>query len=93
MSTISQRELRNDNARIIARVQAGEAFVVTRRGVPIADLAPHRADLQPDTYLDSATIVAALADLPDLDSDAWLEDVREVDDMVDDNSRDPWQTA
>lgn len=37
---IPQRELRNDNARVIAAVAAGESFVVTRNGVPVAELRP-----------------------------------------------------
>jgi prevent-host-death family protein len=38
--SISQRELRNDNAEIIRAVEAGESFTVTRRGVPVARLTP-----------------------------------------------------
>lgn len=38
--TIPQRELRNDNARVIAAVAAGESFVVTRNGIPVAELRP-----------------------------------------------------
>ncbi len=38
--TIAQRELRNDNARVIDAVAAGETFVVTRNGVPVAELRP-----------------------------------------------------
>ena len=38
--TISQRELRNDNAAIIRAVEEGESFTVTRRGVPVARLMP-----------------------------------------------------
>jgi prevent-host-death family protein len=41
--TIAQRELRNDNARVIDEVVAGESFVVTRNGVPVAELLPLRA--------------------------------------------------
>lgn len=40
MKTISQRELRNDNADVMREVEEGESFTVTRRGVPIAVLAP-----------------------------------------------------
>ncbi|GAA4683166.1 type II toxin-antitoxin system prevent-host-death family antitoxin [Nocardioides nanhaiensis] len=40
MRTISQRELRNDNASVVREVEAGESFVVTRRGVPVARLVP-----------------------------------------------------
>lgn len=38
--TIPQRELRNANAKVIAAVAAGESFVVTRNGVPVAELRP-----------------------------------------------------
>lgn len=38
--TIGQRELRNDNAKVIAAVAAGETFIVTRNGTPIAELRP-----------------------------------------------------
>lgn len=41
--TIPQRELRNDNARVIEAVTAGETFVVTRNGEPVAELRPIRA--------------------------------------------------
>lgn len=37
---IPQRELRNQNAVIMAAVAAGESFVVTRNGTPVAELTP-----------------------------------------------------
>jgi prevent-host-death family protein len=40
--SIPQRELRNDNARVIEAVAGGESFVVTRNGVPVAELGPVR---------------------------------------------------
>ena len=40
--TIPQRELRNDNAGLIAAVAAGETFIVTRNGEPVAELRPIR---------------------------------------------------
>jgi prevent-host-death family protein len=39
---IPQRELRNDNAKVIEAVSAGETFVVTRNGEPVAELRPIR---------------------------------------------------
>lgn len=47
---VSQRELRKDNAVIIRGVEAGEEYVVTRRGVPVARLVPigRAADLRCD---------------------------------------------
>lgn len=38
--TIAQRELRNENAKVIDEVVAGESFVVTRNGIPVAELRP-----------------------------------------------------
>ncbi|GAA4386001.1 type II toxin-antitoxin system Phd/YefM family antitoxin [Tsukamurella soli] len=40
MKTISQRELRNDNAAIMQGVEDGETYTLTRRGVPVARLVP-----------------------------------------------------
>ena len=38
--TIPQRELRNDNARVIDAVVSGERFVITRNGLAVAELVP-----------------------------------------------------
>jgi prevent-host-death family protein len=40
--TIAQRDLRNDNAKVIEAVTNGETFVVTRNGEPVAELRPFR---------------------------------------------------
>jgi prevent-host-death family protein len=41
---VASRELRNDTAGLLRRVEAGETIVITRRGKPVADLVPHQAD-------------------------------------------------
>lgn len=56
--TIAQRELRNENAKIIEAVTAGETFVVTRNGEPVAELRPLRAGRR--TFV-SREEIAALA--------------------------------
>jgi antitoxin (DNA-binding transcriptional repressor) of toxin-antitoxin stability system len=38
--TIAQRELRDDSAKVIDAVVAGESFVITRDGIPVAELRP-----------------------------------------------------
>lgn len=43
MKTISQRELRNDNAAVVRGVEDGESYTITRRGVPVAQLIPTAA--------------------------------------------------
>lgn len=45
--TIAQRELRNENAKVIEAVTAGETFIVTRNGEPVAELRPVRASRRP----------------------------------------------
>lgn len=42
ISEISQRELRNDSGEIMRRLDQGESFVVTRNGIPVAELSPLR---------------------------------------------------
>ena len=44
MGTISQRELRNDSAEVMRNVEEGQAYTVTRRGVPVARLSPITED-------------------------------------------------
>jgi prevent-host-death family protein len=42
MVEVASRELRNDTAGVLRKVEAGETVVITRRGKPVADLTPHR---------------------------------------------------
>lgn len=42
MVEVATRELRNDTAGVLRRVEAGETVVTTVRGKPVADLVPHR---------------------------------------------------
>jgi prevent-host-death family protein len=44
MVEVASRELRNDTAGVLRRVEAGETVVITRRGKPVANLVPHLAD-------------------------------------------------
>jgi prevent-host-death family protein len=38
---VASRDLRNDTAGVLRRVEAGETITITRRGKPVADLVPH----------------------------------------------------
>jgi prevent-host-death family protein len=38
--SITQRELRNESAAVMDAVEAGETMIVTRNGVPVAQLGP-----------------------------------------------------
>jgi prevent-host-death family protein len=39
---VASRELRNDTAGLLRRVEEGETLVITQRGRPVANLVPHR---------------------------------------------------
>jgi prevent-host-death family protein len=40
MESISHRELRNESGRILKAVAAGESFIVTNNGEPVAQIVP-----------------------------------------------------
>jgi prevent-host-death family protein len=44
MVEVATRELRNDTAGVLRRVQSGETVTITVRGKPVADLVPHRPE-------------------------------------------------
>ena len=60
---VASRELRNDTAGLLRRVEAGERIVITRRGKPVADLTPHRPEarrgLTPAEVLEIREIASA----------------------------------
>ena len=67
--SIPQRQLRNDNAEIMRRVEAGESFVVTRNGKPVADLVPHAAP--PKKRKTGRDMQEDFRKLPPIDIDKW----------------------
>ena len=87
---ISQRELRNDNAEVMRRLESGETFTVTRRGIPVADLVPHRPG-GPARFVAAAAVVDLLNDLPDWGTEAFAAEQAGLDPLVDDEPRDPWR--
>jgi prevent-host-death family protein len=69
--TITQRQLRNDSGDIMRRLSQGEAFVVTRNGVPVGELVPvRRRRLVPHP-----NVVAAFANAPSIDAKVFREDL------------------
>ena len=74
MSTvIPQRELRNQNAAIIAAVAAGESFVVTRNGAPVAELRPVTTPRRP--FVPRAELAAVAARSIQVDAAAFRADL------------------
>jgi prevent-host-death family protein len=80
VETIGQRRLRNDNAELIRRVEAGESFVVTRNGRPVADLVPHTG-APSRRRLTLAEARDRMSALPPVDGDRWYRD-RAADDAL-----------
>jgi prevent-host-death family protein len=76
--TIAQRELRNDNAKVIEAVSAGETFVVTRNGEPVAELRPFRAGRR--TFISRAEVAALATANVRIDRDRFRAD---LDDVID----------
>jgi len=76
--TIAQRELRNDNAKVIDEVVAGESFVVTRNGVPVAELLPLRALRR--TVVPKSSIANFIDTRPGIDAKLFRAD---IDNLID----------
>ena len=70
---IAQRDLRNQNAQIIAAVEAGASFVVTRNGAPVAELRPLARGRRP--FVSRAEIATLAAAGPHIDAAAFRRDL------------------
>jgi len=73
---IAQRELRNQNAAIIAAVVAGQSFVVTRNGTPVAELRPVAPGRS--TFVTRDAVAEAAAGGPHIDAAAFQGDLDRV---------------
>jgi prevent-host-death family protein len=71
---ISQRELRNDNAQIMRAVEAGESFVVTRNGTPVAELVP----VGRPHFVDREVVLRAFRNAPPVDYKQFRADLDAV---------------
>ncbi|MEO8750399.1 MAG: type II toxin-antitoxin system prevent-host-death family antitoxin [Allobranchiibius sp.] len=71
---ISQRELRNDSGAVLRAVQAGEDFIVTRNGTPLAELRP----LQRRRFVAKAQLLVAARQLAPIDAAAFRADLDET---------------
>ncbi|MDA8183354.1 MAG: type II toxin-antitoxin system prevent-host-death family antitoxin [Actinomycetota bacterium] len=79
ITQIPQRELRNNNADILNRVEAGERFVVTRNGVAVADVTPHVGHNGPPMFPKTTDLAARRQRINEAapDMEAWLRDIRD----------------
>ena len=72
-TTIPQRELRNQNAAIIAAVAEGETFVVTRNGTPVAELRPIQGVRR--NFVPRREVAEVAAHGPHIDGGAFRSDL------------------
>ena len=61
--TITQRQLRNDSSVVLREVQAGQTIIVTRNGVPVAELRP----VPPRRFVPRAVIADVAVRAPRID--------------------------
>ena len=74
---ITQRELRNDSGAVLHEVQAGQTMIVTRNGVPVAELRP----VSPRRCVTRAAIAEAALRAPRIDADRFRDDLDRVTDQ------------
>lgn len=68
---VTQRELRNDSGEIMRRIDQGETFIVTRSGVPVAELTP----LRRHRFVSASSVVALFRNAPPLDARRFRDDL------------------
>jgi prevent-host-death family protein len=74
MRTISQRELRNESGEIMRAVDRGESFVVTRNGVPVAELRPFSRR----RFVPRDELIASLRGAAHIDRERFRQDVDRI---------------
>ena len=93
MSTaVSQRELRNENASIMRRVEQGEHFTVTRNGVPVAELVPIGTTGSDNrrSFVPVAEIASKIEHVTPWVVDRFAKETRLLDEAIDDRDVDHW---
>jgi prevent-host-death family protein len=68
---ITQRELRNESGRIMRALDKGEAFTVTRNGVPVGELVPVR----PRVFVAAEAVAAAYRRAPRIARTRFRRDI------------------
>jgi prevent-host-death family protein len=71
---LTQRELRNESGEIMRQLDRGESFVVTRNGVPVAELTP----LRRHRFIAAEAAVAMFRSAPPVDYERFRADLDDV---------------
>jgi len=85
MTTIPQRELRNNVSDVLRRAEAGERFTITVAGRPVAELGPPAGARRGTSVADMWRILAETPVDPE-----WAEDLKRMREQDRANARDPW---
>jgi prevent-host-death family protein len=85
VTTIPQRELRNNVSEILRRAEQGERFTITVAGRPVAELGPPAVERSGATFADLRAMLARTPVDP-----LWAEDLKRMRDEDRANARDPW---
>jgi len=89
--TISQREMRNDSAAVLRRVESGESLTVTRHGRPVAEIVPFGGGSSGTRWVAADDFVQAVRGLPPWQADDFARELDELAALVDDDQDDPWR--
>lgn len=73
---VSARDFRNDNAGYLRRVAAGESFLVTSNGIPVAEVRPATRRL----FIPAEELIEAFRTLPPIDAAALRSDLALLED-------------
>lgn len=79
VTSISQRELRNESGEIMRRLDAGESFIITRAGVPVGQLSP----LRRQRFVTAEAVAEAFGGAPRIDADRFRSDLDAIADPTD----------
>jgi prevent-host-death family protein len=67
MRSVSAREANQSFSRLLGQAEAGEELVITRRGKPVATLAPYRQpEMTPEKRAAIERVIAMMRDAPDM---------------------------
>ena len=85
MTTIPQRELRNNVSAVLRRAEQGERFTITVAGRPVAELGPPARERPAASFADLSRVLHESPVDPQ-----WAPDLERTRDEDRATSRDPW---
>jgi len=89
MREVPQRELRNEIAKVLREVAAGESVRITVRGRPVAELVPIGDDRGPRRFVARNDLLHAFEGVG-IDDEGAAELLRDIAGAADDEPEDPW---